>query len=111
MHNTDFAKDDYFVISNALIIAKELGAEYFTSNASGEITLYFNHRDFIKDADGGLEEFCITMFDHFGKKLGRLYFILGNGDYTALYDYTDNDFCNVVFNQLNARIDALEWWK
>lgn len=108
MLNTYRLPDDDVVCLSLLIeTAQQFGASpVFVSTVDEYPSLHFTTHDFLKDCEGGCEEFAIRFFSSDGKYLGSFYVVLGNGDYTTIADYGVNDWTTEVDKALTAKIEA-----
>lgn len=103
--------DDVIVMKTLITVAKLNGANLFMSNGSGETTIYNSSSVFLKDIDGGVEEFGITFFDDYGKRLGTFCIVLGNGDYITIADYYINDWTEKIDKLVTEKIESKQWFE
>ena len=99
-------EDDEFILANLIEAAKAENAitvEY--EDCEEEIkSSDLTHQGLIDLVDGMCEEFWLWFYDKDGKQLGGFASILGNGDYTTVADYIDNEWCGRVWNRLQAAV-------
>ena len=109
--------DDEFIIRKLVASAKREGAarvEYEDCEEDGLFSNDLTGRGIVKLVDGMCDDFWLWFYDKDGKRLGGFAIVLGNRDYTTVADYIDNEWCNGVWNGLQAavRVDPIagKYW-
>ena len=109
-------EDDEFILATLIEAAKaENAATVEYEDCEEEFrSENLSHQGLIDLVDGMAEEFWLWFYDKDGKRLGGFASILGNGDYTTVADYIDNEWCGRVWKRLKEVCEkdenASQYW-
>lgn len=90
--------DDEYILSKLAEYAKRAGATKvrFLGEENDIETTDLTHKGIVELVDGGEENFGLSFFDKEGNRLGWFGVVLGNQDFTTIFDYTDNPWSDKI---------------
>lgn len=108
-----FPEENVKVIKKFVEVCKDKGVEHFLvydceGNFEGAAKGLLKLLDHLDGLDDIVEVVCSKSDEShkiFGPTLGTFYFNMGNEEMEIFHDYSDNEFCNQVYNQVEKEIE------